>query len=422
MSPARPPSGAPGLTPAEVDAVKVEWRWVTADVSRHGQVRLYFRRGRAAKIRLPDDPKTPEFASAYRACIVGEAPKTRAEQAAAAGNSFRALVDAYLESPFYLGDGIGETTRARYKAVLLEVCEEAIAPGDPRRVGDLPARDVTAKAIKALRDRKAKASPHAANYRLKALRRLFRWAFETERLLGNPARDIDKTPAKTVGWHTWTVDEVAQYFARHPPPSAAHLALGLIMFTGARISDIVRMGQHSLKWGRDPDTGQPVRQIEFTPWKTRKIGTRVTVPLLGALERMIAACAPSSLIFLQTEAGRSFSPKAISMRVRKWCSQAGLDHCSAHGARKAAATIAAENGATTRQLQAIFGWSTAAQAEVYTRAADRVRLAAGADVLLIPRTEEARLIPFLQEQSGSKSVPPPAAIQKRWDNQPKKRK
>jgi hypothetical protein len=41
---------------------------------------------------------------------------------------------------------------------------------------------------------------------------------------------------------------------------------------------------------------------------------------------------------------------------------------TAHGLRKAGATIAAENGATVHQLMAIYDWSTPNQAEVYTRA------------------------------------------------------
>ena len=55
-------------------------------------------------------------------------------------------------------------------------------------------------------------------------------------------------------------------------------------------------------------------------------------------------------------------------RVR--CDQAGLPHCTAHGLRKAGATIAAERGASERQLMAIFGWQTSKQAVLYTRAAE----------------------------------------------------
>jgi integrase len=60
------------------------------------------------------------------------------------------------------------------------------------------------------------------------------------------------------------------------------------------------------------------------------------------------------------------------------CVAAGVKDKSAHGLRKAAATRAAENGATAHELMAIFGWIDIKEAEIYTRAADRKRLAAQA--------------------------------------------
>lgn len=57
---------------------------------------------------------------------------------------------------------------------------------------------------------------------------------------------------------------------------------------------------------------------------------------------------------------------------------------SAHGLRKAGATIAADNGATSHQLMAIFGWTTIKQAEIYTKKADQKRLAGVATRLLVP--------------------------------------
>ena len=54
----------------------------------------------------------------------------------------------------------------------------------------------------------------------------------------------------------------------------------------------------------------------------------------------------------------------------------------AHGLRKAGATLAAENGATDRQLMALYDWTSEKQANVYTAAASRKRLAgAAADYL-----------------------------------------
>ena len=69
---------------------------------------------------------------------------------------------------------------------------------------------------------------------------------------------------------------------------------------------------------------------------------------------------------------------------RDWCDQAGLRQCSAHGLRKAGATIASDNGATTHQLMAIYGRETLKQAELYTKAANRIRLARDAMHLLVP--------------------------------------
>ena len=48
---------------------------------------------------------------------------------------------------------------------------------------------------------------------------------------------------------------------------------------------------------------------------------------------------------------------------------------SAHGVRKIAATRAANAGATVAQLEAIIGWQGGTMASLYTRAADRRRLA-----------------------------------------------
>jgi hypothetical protein len=57
--------------------------------------------------------------------------------------------------------------------------------------------------------------------------------------------------------------------------------------------------------------------------------------------------------------------------------------CSAHGLRKAGATLAAEAGATDRQLMALFDWTSASQATVYMAAADHKRLAKQAAQLMV---------------------------------------
>jgi integrase len=76
---------------------------------------------------------------------------------------------------------------------------------------------------------------------------------------------------------------------------------------------------------------------------------------------------------------------------------------TAHSLRKAGATRAAERGASERQLMAIFGWSTGKMAQLYTRAADRSRLARDAAALLLPEQSENKNLPHLRPGAGAKA-------------------
>jgi len=69
-------------------------------------------------------------------------------------------------------------------------------------------------------------------------------------------------------------------------------------------------------------------------------------------------------------------PESIEPSACPLAPAAGIPGKSAHGIRKAAATRAANNGATVATLEAIFGWEGGQMASLYTRAADRRALAA----------------------------------------------
>jgi len=111
----------------------------------------------------------------------------------------------------------------------------------------------------------------------------------------------------------------------------------------------------------------------------------------------IAGAGLPGLIFagggLVNDWGRPFSDAGFGNWFRDRCVEAGVLG-RAHGLRKAGATIAANNGATSRQLMAIFGWDTLKEAERYTRGADQLRLAEAAMHML-----EA------PEQNGTVSCP-----------------
>lgn len=121
---------------------------------------------------------------------------------------------------------------------------------------------------------------------------------------------------------------------------------------------------------------------------------RVEIPMLAPLKTTIEAGPTGDLAFIVTRRGTPFNKGALSAAFVEAARAAGVSGKSAHGLRKAAATRAAENGATERELEAIFGWSGGRMATLYTRSANRSRLAAGAiGKLDRPETENRTSIP-----------------------------
>lgn len=167
----------------------------------------------------------------------------------------------------------------------------------------------------------------------------------------NPVRDVKyPTPRATGGQHSWTPDEVTQFEQRHLIGSKARLTLGLLVFTGLCVSDVVRLGRQHVAGGN----------ITITLHKNRgRKPVTLGPPILPELQAVTDKSELGATTFLVTDHGKPFaSAKSFGNKVRDWCDQAGLPHCTAHGLRKAGATIAAENGATSHQLKAIFDWST----------------------------------------------------------------
>jgi integrase len=121
----------------------------------------------------------------------------------------------------------------------------------------------------------------------------------------------------------------------------------------------------------------------------------VSIPIVPELQGELGLAPKGNLTFLVTAYGRPFTPAGFGMRFREWCNQAALKHCSAHGLRKAGATIAAERGASEAQLNAIFGWAeNSNESRRYTRAARQKVLAAHAITLLSTTEPGTETVPL----------------------------
>jgi integrase len=275
------------------------------------------------------------------------------------------------------------TQRAR-RLVLEGMLKEPIRPDAAAEFADCPVIRLTPAHVKVLRDRK-RTYPEAANIRVKALRGLLKWAIDNNKggLTVNVARDVPKLKVREDGYHAWTQEEREQFERRHPIGTKARLAFALLFHTGQRRSDVVLFGRQHVHNGK----------LRFTQQKNRRRKPiSLELPILPELQHILDASPLGDLTFLVTEHGRPFAVAGFGNWFRERCNEAGLERCTAHGLRKAAATVAAENGATAHELMSIFGWLTLKEAERYTRTAERKRLA---------ERGMGRLVPL---KSGTQSV------------------
>lgn len=205
----------------------------------------------------------------------------------------------------------------------------------------------------------------AARHWLKAIRALMKYAVETGLRQDNPATGVKLPNLKTDGYHSWTDAEIEQFEAHHGQETRARLALSLLLYTGQRRGDVIRMGRQNIR-----DGVVHVRQ--------QKTGIELAIPIHARLAGIIAKTPANHLTLLTTQTGKPFSAAGFGNWFRDRCNEAGLAHCSAHGLRKAAARRLAEAGCSTNEIASITGHASLSEVQRYTKAADQKRLARAA--------------------------------------------
>lgn len=365
--------------------LELKIRGLVSDTDRHGNIRYYYRHPGRKKVRLREAFGSDAFREELRCAELGTpyrnaAPDTGPRSPAAKPGTLKWLSLEYLRRGCV---DHGEGTLAHKRGALTAICDTPIE-GKQTTYAEMPFVLFAETDAEYLRDLKID-TPEAANYRVKVLRSMFSWARRAkgpggQRLVrSNPVAEVQKFRRSSDGFHTWTLDEVRQYSQRHPPGSNADLALRIYLFTGLRLADGAKVGRqhrYALEVTLEDGTIEAQHRIRYKPRKTSlTTGVEIDILILPPLLQALDALPRDRMTFLQSKNGRPYTEKSIGNMMRKWCDQAKLPQCSAHGLRKALASIAAEGGATNQQLMAMFAWTTSRQADAYTRAAERRRLA-----------------------------------------------
>ena len=333
------------------------------ELTRHGKRVWYVRIGKGPRTRLKAAYGTPQFTAEYDAAMAGK-PLTGAASPSKA--SLQWLWDSYRET----GDwtSLAFSTRRQRENIMLRVLKASgtksyVAIG-PQNIQDgLDKRSQT---------------PAAARNFLDTMKGLFRWARKRKHIKTDPTADALIEPPKKrkgAGFPAWTREDIEAYRRRWPLGTRQYVWLDVLLYTGPRRGDAAMIGRQHEKDVRNED-GSVSRVVQFRTEKSGQMVT-VTIPILAVLRRTLEVGPTGDLTWICGARGRPFRKESFGNEFAQAARQAGVKK-SAHGVRKIAATIAAENGATVHELMALFGWTTIQQAEVYTRDAERARLSSGA--------------------------------------------
>lgn len=309
---------------------------------RHGKRRWRFRvKGFTAE--LGTGFASDEFERRYEDAMSRQKSRAGAGASRTAPGTLDDLVTKFYALHF---PNIAEATRADYRAVI----EPLRLKHGRKRVAHLKVPHVMQ--IKA----DMAATPQQANKTLKRLSQMMDLAMRLEWRTDNPVKAVDHFKTDSTGFHTWEEGEIARFYEVHQIGSPAHLAMTLMLYTGAAKVDAVKLGPSNVKNGR----------IEYRRQKTRKnpSGIEVSIPIHPALAGALQN-AEGRFTFLETTHNRARSRKGLGTSMRKWCDKAGLPLCSSHGLRKAICRRIAEAGGGPFEIMSVSGHVTLSEAQRY---------------------------------------------------------
>ena len=332
-------------------------RYVRRVVSR-GREYFYFQRGRESaapgpNIKLPNDPHSVEFWTAYRNALGG---------AVSTGTTFDDLIAAYETSPEFTKRS--EATRRDYKRYL-----EAVS----RAWGKLHVGSLRPKHVIQLRDQLTE-TPVAANHLLSVLKTLINWGIPREFSETNPCVHVPKLEVEEGGarpWPAWAYELIDKH-AREDVRRAVFLG----RYTGQREADVICMAPEHVEDGG----------IHVTQHKT---GKELWVPLHTDLAREMETWEGSPFVltskggpFKNADSFRSAWTRLMNETPAGRIRQEGFTF---HGLRASSCEKLYEAGCSQEGISSITGMSPT-MIRRYLRFSNQKRLAKAAMRRLEERT------------------------------------
>ena len=229
-------------------------------ITRHGRAVWYVRVAKGKRIRLRAEYGSPEFWAAYESAVAGKFAS--GDPAKFNAHSLGWLIERYRESRAWAK--LSQATRAQRERVLLAVAESA---------GKTILSRIDRGGIERGIERR---NLYAARHFLQAMRGLFGWAVRAKLADSDPTAELKVILPATDGHPTWTEDDCRAFETRWPRGTRERVAFDVLLYTGLRRGDAVRLGRPHVKNG--------VAAI-----RTHKTGQVVSIPILPPLQATLDA-------------------------------------------------------------------------------------------------------------------------------------
>jgi integrase len=334
---------------------RLKLKYINEYRDRHGKLRRYFRRPGGRAIPLPGLPGSIEFMAAYQAALAIVSPPPPSSKHVIA-DSLAAAAAGYLRSPDFAN--LSPSSQYSYRTALKPILDAH---------GHRLIRDLTNVAARHVIEEIGATRPGMANLTRAVLSKIAAYSIEIGLRTDNPFAGLKRYRLGT--YHTWTDAEIAQFERRWPLGTRERLAFALLLYTGQRGGDVVKMLRSDIVDGR----------IRVAQDKARKGTTNeLMIPIHAALARALQAGPVVGMTHIITD-GRGRPLRALTDLIERAVKLAGLPaRCVAHGLRKAALRRLAEHGSTTKEIAAVSGHRSLAEIERYTARADQAGLAQAA--------------------------------------------
>lgn len=322
---------------------------------RHGKERVYFNRPGVKKIALPGPVYSEAFWTAYHKALAGNPVEPTEAGEKTVKGSINYLITRYYDSSEFKNRR--PATKRNYKSVL-----------EPFRTehGDKPVSMIEPKHLNAIVSAVSLRSTSAAYNLRKRLVMIFKLAVELDLIKRSPMPDVKRVEHETKGYETWSEEDIAKFRAHWKEGTPQRIAMEILLYTGLRRADAVRLGPQHIRGD----------YIEITAQKT---DASLFIPIDAEFRAVLDTIPHRHMVFIATAYGAARSEKAFTNWIIAAARDAGLpSHRSPHGLRKAACVQLAEAGCDAYEIMSITGHRDINEVQTYVDKVNQKKKALGA--------------------------------------------